>query len=96
MSDTQKTDAIARVREIALLLPGAREQAADGATTFMVDQHPFAKLNDNGTCVTLRTSTGEWSDVALNDAADWTLVEDLIARSWELSAPAGLLEAGGR
>ena len=36
--------------------------------------------------------------VAINpaDEADWTAVEDRIARSWELVAPAGLLEAGGR
>ena len=27
---------------------------------------------------------------------DWTLVEDRIARSWELAAPRRLLEAGGR
>ena len=27
---------------------------------------------------------------------DWPLVEDRIAQSWELAAPAGLLEAGGR
>ena len=28
--------------------------------------------------------------------ADWPLVEDRIARSWELAAPAARLEAGGR
>jgi phosphoribosylglycinamide formyltransferase-1/phosphoribosylamine--glycine ligase/phosphoribosylglycinamide formyltransferase/phosphoribosylformylglycinamidine cyclo-ligase len=27
---------------------------------------------------------------------DWPLVEDRVARSWELAAPARLLEAGGR
>ena len=37
--------------------------------------------------------------VSMNVAAadvDWTLVEDRIARSWELAAPGRLLEAGGR
>lgn len=39
---------------------------------------------------------GSWVAIALAGEADWTLVEDRIARSWELSAPAALLEAGGR
>ena len=30
------------------------------------------------------------------EAVDWALVDDRIARSWELAAPARLLEAGGR
>jgi len=30
------------------------------------------------------------------DDLDWSLVEDRIARSWELAAPRRLLEAGGR
>lgn len=37
-----------------------------------------------------------WVSVHIGEDADWTLVEDRIARSWELAAPAGLLEAGGR
>lgn len=37
-----------------------------------------------------------WVSVNLAGEADWALVEDRIARSWELAAPAGLLEAGGR
>lgn len=37
-----------------------------------------------------------WVAIDLADDVDWTLVEDRIARSWELSAPAALLEAGGR
>lgn len=37
-----------------------------------------------------------WVAIDLSAEADWTLVEDRIARSWELSAPAALLEAGGR
>jgi hypothetical protein len=37
-----------------------------------------------------------WVSVRLGPDADPALVEDRIARSWELAAPAGLLEAGGR
>ena len=37
-----------------------------------------------------------WVGVTLDGDADWTLIEDLIARSWELAAPRRLLEAGGR
>ena len=98
MTETTPVDPLARVRDIALLLPGAHEQSAAGATTFLVDQRPFATVNADGTCVALRSGDGAdaWSDVMLDDATDWTLVEDRVARSWELSAPAGLLEAGGR
>lgn len=37
-----------------------------------------------------------WVGVNLTGDVDWPLVEDRIARSWELAAPARLLEAGGR
>lgn len=37
-----------------------------------------------------------WVGVAIGEDTDWALVEDRIARSWELAAPARLLEAGGR
>lgn len=37
-----------------------------------------------------------WVSVDLSGDPDWPLVEDRIARSWELAAPARLLEAGGR
>ena len=38
-----------------------------------------------------------WVSIDLTgDDVDWTLVEDRIARSWELTAPRRLLEAGGR
>lgn len=39
----------------------------------------------------------EWVGLALaNPDTDWEHVGDRIARSWELAAPARLLEAGGR
>jgi len=37
-----------------------------------------------------------WIGVTLAGEPDWQLVEDRIARSWELAAPDRLLEAGGR
>ena len=37
-----------------------------------------------------------WVGVTLAGEPDWALVEDRIARSWELAAPKRLLEAGGR
>ena len=37
-----------------------------------------------------------WVGIDLSGDVDWALVEDRIARSWELAAPARLLEAGGR
>lgn len=37
-----------------------------------------------------------WVGVDLANDPDWALIEDRIARSWELVAPRRLLEAGGR
>jgi hypothetical protein len=37
-----------------------------------------------------------WVGIDLAGDVDWPLVEDRIARSWELAAPRRLLEAGGR
>lgn len=37
-----------------------------------------------------------WVGIDLSGEPDWTLVEDRVARSWELAAPRRLLEAGGR
>ncbi|MGI4731701.1 MAG: phosphoribosylglycinamide formyltransferase [Janthinobacterium lividum] len=37
-----------------------------------------------------------WVGIDLSGDVDWPLVEDRVARSWELAAPARLLEAGGR
>lgn len=98
MTEPQTTPSIARVRAIAMLLPGAHETVIDEATVFLVDQQPFVKVDSAGRAIVLRTAEdGEiWTNVDLGEAADWTLIEDRIARSWELSAPTGLLEAGGR
>ena len=37
-----------------------------------------------------------WIGIDVSGEVDWALVEDRIARSWELAAPRRLLEAGGR
>jgi len=37
-----------------------------------------------------------WVSIVLDGDPDWPLIEDRVARSWELAAPMGLLEAGGR
>lgn len=84
------TDPAARVRQLALQLPGAHE--ADGA--FTVEGERFAQLD--GDRLSVRTDAEGWEDIDLAAEADWALVEDRIAHSWELVAPAGLLEAGGR
>lgn len=118
------TDALDRVRAVALQLPEAEERLSHGQPTFFVAGKQFAqvRLNHHGDgleVVCVRTSgTDEqamlieadpatysrpaylgpagWVSVNIGDGADWDLVEDRIARSWELAAPARLLEAGGR
>src|SRR6478672_12937550 len=37
-----------------------------------------------------------WLGINAGDKADWDLISDRIAASWELAAPRRLLEAGGR
>jgi hypothetical protein len=118
------TDPLARVREIALLLPEATERESHGQPTFFVAGKQFAQFRhdhhgDGRTAICVRTSGMEeqamlleaaphvyarpaylgasgWVAMDLTGEADWALVEDRIARSWELAAPARLLEAGGR
>ncbi|SFP37677.1 phosphoribosylglycinamide formyltransferase, formyltetrahydrofolate-dependent [Sphingomonas rubra] len=77
------------VRAVALQLPEAEERA-DG---FFVAGERFAAVE--GDVLRVRDDDG-WADVALGGEVDWPAVEDRVARGWELVAPAGLLEAGGR
>jgi phosphoribosylglycinamide formyltransferase-1 len=83
------TDLSDRIRSLALQLPGAKEDD-DG---FLVEGACFAATS--GDRLRVRGDDG-WEDVSLEGDVDWQLVEDRIARSWELVAPSGLLEAGGR
>ena len=89
-----------RIRDMASILPEAEERTAQGETIFAVADQPFARWTGGGTLnvriAASDESVAEWTAIALGDDADWTLVEDRIARSWELTAPAHLLEAGGR
>ncbi len=118
------TPALARVRDIALLLPEVEERPSHGQPTFFVAGKQFAQVredhhHDGRSVVCVRTSGSDeqamlleaapdtysnpaylgpsgWVAVTLAGEADWALIEDRIARSWELAAPDRLLEAGGR
>ncbi|MFE8583952.1 MmcQ/YjbR family DNA-binding protein [Sphingomonas sp. NCPPB 2930] len=94
------TDNLARIRDIALLLPGVTEDLHDGETRFLVEGEPFARVADGASglhlCVADEGAAPHWTSIALSADSDWTLIEDRIARSWELVAPTELLEAGGR
>lgn len=85
------TDPLARIRDLALQLPGAQEPEPG---TFAVEGRTFARLD--GTRLTIRTADRDAVELTLDGDPDWQLVEDRVARSWELTAPTGLLEAGGR
>ncbi len=85
-----------KVRAIALLLPETEERTTDGGVEFALEGKPFATVSDaTPPMVRVRDASGELS-IALDGDMDWTLIEDRIARSWEMTAPRRLLEAGGR
>lgn len=117
--------ALARVRETALALPGAAERLSHGAPGFHIEGGRFFAyfshdLHGSGEpSVVVKTTgvdeqamlieadpemyyrppylgPGGWIAIRLSGEPDWTLVDDRIARSWELVAPRRLLEAGGR
>ncbi|VXC55647.1 MmcQ/YjbR family DNA-binding protein [Sphingomonas sp. 8AM] len=89
-------NAVDQVRAVALLLPETEEREVDGDVGFFVDGKPFATVSAAvPTVVRVREAAGEAS-IMLNDDVDWALVEDRVARSWEMTAPRRLLEAGGR
>jgi len=103
---TDVSPILVRIRDIALLLPEVEERSHDGQPTFFVGDAPFAQVGD-GASVRVRTGdaaidpaddAGEngWTTVTLDGDPDWMLIEDRVARSWELAAPRRLLEAGGR
>ncbi|WP_294235505.1 MmcQ/YjbR family DNA-binding protein [uncultured Sphingomonas sp.] len=94
------TDFLTRIRDIAMLLPGATEQSEGSETRFLVEGQAFVRIHDGASglhvCVADEGTEPHWTEIALSDDSDWTLIEDRIARSWELVAPNALLEAGGR
>jgi hypothetical protein len=92
------TSPLDRVRAVALQLPGAEEQTVDGRSIFLVAGVEFATIG-NDAVLSVRAADDQAPDplsMTLTGDVDWTLVEDRVARSWELNAPADLLEAGGR
>lgn len=96
------TEILERVRAIALLLPEVEERVSEGRPAFYVADQMFAHFSSdpNGDTPEIRcvADGGEagWVGMTLGHDADWPLVEDRIARGWELTAPRRLLEAGGR
>lgn len=94
------TDYLSRIRDIAMLLPGTTEDMGERETRFLVEGEAFARLSGDDALLQVCTADPSnepcWADIPLGDATDWTLVEDRVARSWELVAPTALLEAGGR
>ena len=83
---------VERVRQTALALPETEECPMEGQPAFAVAGTPFAQLRGNS--LILLGSDG--TTMELGPDVDWALIDDAIARSWELAAPKGLLEAGGR
>lgn len=84
------SETAAKVRATAMLLPGV--EASEDGREFRVEGAPFARIEGD----TLSLKGEDWSEVAIDGDTDWTLIEDRIARAWELTAPRDLLEAGGR
>jgi len=74
----------------------------DGLTVVCVktsDADEQAMLIESNPAVYSRPAylgASRWVGMDLAGDVDWALVEDRIARSWELAAPSRLLEAGGR
>ncbi|CAM3011314.1 MULTISPECIES: hypothetical protein [Sphingomonas] len=94
------TDFLSSIRDIAMQLPGTAEEAGDGDTRFLVEGKPFLRVSGTSSAIHLRAADKDrepqWNALTLTADSDWTLIEDQIARSWELVAPTELLEAGGR
>ncbi|WP_242115460.1 hypothetical protein [Sphingomonas lacusdianchii] len=83
------TEMLDHIREAVKVLPGVEERQEDGATVFLVEGEAFVRVDG---AATVRGDDG-W--VALPDS-DAAAIDDAVAHAWELAAPRGLLEAGGR
>lgn len=83
------TEMLDHIREAVKVLPGVEERQEDGATVFLVEGEAFVRVDG---AATVRGDDG-W--VALPDS-DAAAIDDAVAHGWELAAPRGLLEAGGR
>ena len=81
------------IHAFATKLPEVEAQA-DGATTrFLVDGRAFATVEGDRLVLPAEV---EGEPIDLTSAFDRPLIEDRIARAWEVTAPARLLEVGGR
>lgn len=83
------TQMLDRIREAAKVLPAVEERQEGGATVFAVEGQAFVRVAEQ---VTVRADDG-WTVLPGDDAA---VIDDAVAHGWELAAPRGLLEAGGR
>lgn len=93
MSEASGPTPLDHLRRTALALPEVEERAGD-PVAFTVADEAFAELRD-GRTLRLRGDTG-WDGFDLAGDIDWPALDDAVARAWELTAPADLLEAGGR
>jgi len=81
------------VHAFATKLPEAEAQRDGAVTRFLVDGREFARVDGDRLVLPAEV---EGDAIDLTDAFDRPLVEDRIARAWEVTAPARLLEVGGR
>ena len=98
MTSPLGTSPLDRVRAVALQLPSSEERVTEGRSVFLVAGREFAAVGDDAvlTVTAADDQTSDPQSMTLTGVVDWTLVEDRVARSWELNAPGDLLEAGGR
>ncbi|KQM19823.1 hypothetical protein ASE73_17640 [Sphingomonas sp. Leaf24] len=85
------TEMLDRIREAVKVLPATDERDAGEATVFSVEGNDFVRIVGDST--TVRGDDG-WTEIDAD--SDPVAVEDAVAHAWELAAPRGLLEAGGR
>ncbi|MEN2746408.1 hypothetical protein [Sphingomonas sp. T9W2] len=83
------TETLDRIREAVKVLPAVEERQEHGTTVFLVEGEAFVRVDG---AAAVRGDDG-W--VAL-PYGDGTVIDDAVAHAWELAAPRGLLEAGGR
>lgn len=86
------TTPLDRIRQVATAMPEVEERGGDDGAAFAVAGRVFATVSGD----TLRLTGDDDGVVDLTGDPDWSAIEDRVAHAWELAAPDGLLEAGGR
>lgn len=84
------TETLDRIREAVKVLPAVEERREGGGTVFVVEGEAFVRIAADG--ATVRGDDG-WVALPSGNAA---AIDDAVAHGWELAAPRGYLEAGGR